>query len=300
MDRLELMKTFLKVADTGSFTAAADRLDMTPQLASKYIRALEEELGAQLFHRSTRRVTLSETGTAFYARCQRLVLDYEELRADVRQDRCAPRGELRITAPHCFGEKYLVDALADFSELYPDIHATLELTDRYVDLLEEGLDLAIRVGSLADSSLIARKLGVTPVVLCASPDYLAKAPILTAPEDLKQQACIVDTNFKLRNKWTFQVDGTPKTFEVDSRIKINNASGARALALKGRGIILTPRYMVADDIAAGRLVAVLTDHLTTELAIHAVYPSTRHLTARVRRFIDFVADQVTGPITGLR
>lgn len=292
MDRIDLMNTFLKVADTGSFTAAADRLDMTPQLASKYVRALEEELGAQLFHRSTRRVTLTDTGSAFYARCARLVSDYEELRADVRQDRCAPRGELRLTAPHCFGEKFLVDALADFSEQYPDIFATLELTDRYVDLLEEGMDLAIRIGSLADSSLLAKKIGMAPVVLCASPDYLAQAATLNEPSDLESHSCIIDTNFKMRNKWTFLVDGQPKVYDVDGRLKINNAHGARSLALKGRGVVLTPGYMVADDIEDGRLVPVLSDYIASKLAINAVYPATRHLTARVRHFVDFVADRV--------
>lgn len=287
------MKTFLKVADTGSFTAAADRLDMTPQLASKYIRALEEELGAQLFHRSTRRVTLSETGAAFYDRCLRLVADYEELRADVRQDRSAPRGELRVTAPHCFGEKYLIEAIADFSEEYPEIHATLELTDRYVDLLDEGMDLAIRVGTLADSSLIARRLGTASVVLCASPEYLSNAPEIRDPSDLSAHSCIVDTNFKQRNKWSFQVDGQPQVFDVESRIKINNAGGARSLALRGRGIVLTPSYMVAEDIAHGRLIPLLETYTSSTLAIHAVYPSTRHLTARVRHFVDFVANRVT-------
>lgn len=292
MDRIELMKTFLKVADTGSFTSAADKLSMTPQLASKYVRALEEELEAQLFHRSTRRVTLSDTGAAFYERCSRLVDDYEELKSDVRQDTRTLRGELRVTAPHCLGERYLVDALADFSDQFPEIHASLELTDRYVDLLEEGMDVAIRVGTLADSTLLARQIGMASDVLCASPEYLSGAPSLTQPEDLKNHTCIVDTNFKQRNKWPFEINGQSKVIEVTSRMKINNASGARALALKGRGIVLTPSYMVADDLAEGRLVQLLGDFTGSTLAIHAIYPSTRHLTARVRRFVDFVAQRV--------
>ncbi len=292
MDRIDLMKTFLKVADTGSFTAGAEKLGMTPQLASKYVRALEDELSAQLFHRSTRRVTLSDTGTAFYERCARFVADFEELKADVRQDTCAPRGDLRITAPHCFGEKYLLNALADFSEQFPEIHATLELTDRYVDLLEDGMDLAIRIGSLADSSLFARQIGMATMVVCASPEYLSAAPNLSHPAELAIHACVVDTNFRMRNKWTFTVDGKSEVFEVASRLKVNNANAARTLALKGRGVVLTPSYMVTDDLANGRLVQLLGEFTTAELAIHALYPSKRHLTARVQRFIEFIAKRV--------
>ncbi len=289
MDRIDLMKTFLKVAETGSFTAAADRLGMTPQLASKYIRILEEQLRAQLFHRSTRRVTMTETGAAFHDRCARLVDDFEELKTDVRQDNCALRGVLRVTAPHCFGEKYLVEALADFSVEYPEISTAVDLTDRYVDILEEGIDLAIRIGNLEDSSLLAKQIGMSTVVLCASPQYLSTAPDLHTPDDLQHHSCIVDTNFKARNKWTFTVNGAPKVFEVDSRLKINNANGARTLALKGQGVVLSPYYMVSEDIEENRLMPLLTDFTRSELAIHAVYPSTRHLTARVRRFIDFIA-----------
>ncbi len=289
MDRIDLLKTYLKVADTGSFTAAAERLDMTPQLASKYIRALESELGAQLFHRSTRRVTMTETGAAFYERCARLVDDFDELKADVRQDHCAPRGQLRLTAPHCFGGKYLVEALADFSAEHPEISATLDLTDHYINLVEDGVDVAIRIGSLEDSSLLARQIGMVPVVLCASPDYIANAPDLNTPSDLDQHACIVDTNFKAENKWTFLVDGQPATYRVEGRLKINSASGARTLALKGQGLLLTLRYMVDDDIRTGRLIPLLPDYMATKLAINAVYPPTRHLSARVRRFIDFMA-----------
>ncbi|TYC80133.1 LysR family transcriptional regulator [Stappia sp. BW2] len=291
MDRIDLLKTFLKVADTGSFTAAAERLDMTPQLASKYIRALECELGAQLFHRSTRRVNMTETGVAFYDRCARLVEDFEELKADVRQEHCSPRGQLRLTAPHCFGGKYLVEALADFSAEHTEISATLDLTDRYVNLLDEGIDLAIRIGNLEDSSLLARQIGMVPVVLCASPEYIANAPDLNNPNDLENHACIIDTNFKSQNKWTFLVDGQPVTYQVEGRLKVNSASGARTLALKGQGLLLSLQYMVDDDIKSGRLIPLLPDYMATKLAINAVYPPTRHLSARVRRFIDFMADR---------
>lgn len=291
MDRIELLKTFLKVADTGSFTAGAERLGMTPQLASKYIRALEHELGAQLFHRSTRRVNMTETGAAFYDRCARIVEDFDELKADVRQDHCTPRGELRLTAPQCFGGKFLVEALADFSTEFPEISATLDLTDRYVNLLDEGIDLAIRIGNLEDSSLLARQIGMAPMVLCASPEYLSNAPDLNRPSDLADHICIIDTNFKARDRWTFLVDGQPVVHRVQGRLKVNSASGARTLALKGQGVLLSLEYMVDDDIQAGHLVPLLSDYMATKLAINAVYPPTRHLSARVRRFIDFMSDR---------
>ena len=291
MDRIDLMRTYLAVAETGSFTAAAERLGMTTQLASKYVRALEDDLGSQLFNRSTRRVSLTPTGAAYFDRCARIVGDFEELRADVRQDHRAPRGALRITAPHCFGGKYLVDALADFATDYPDITIHLDMTDRYVDMLEDGIDVAIRIGSLEDSSMIARRIGSVPVVLCASPAYLASAPPLEEPSDLDRHACIVDTNFRAQNRWSFLIDGQPKTLTVSGRFHVNNASGARTLALRDQGVFLTPGYMVSDDIEAGRLVPVLQDYAVSQMAVSAVYLENRHLSAKIRSFVDFMGDR---------
>lgn len=289
MDRLDLMKTYLSVADTRSFVGAAKRLGMTPQLASKYVRALEEELGAQLFHRSTRNVGMTETGAAFYDRCAQLVEDFEELKADVAQQNRTPRGELKMTAPQCFGGKYLVDGLADFSVAYPEVTVSLDLADRYLNLVEDGFDLAIRIGDLDDSSLVARQISKCTIVCCASPNYLRRSAPLDVPADLLNHDCIVDTNFKAQNRWPFEADGKSVAFDVAGRFKVNSASGARKMALQDRGVFLTLNYMVQDDLEAGDLVQVLSKYSNAALPVNIIYPPTKHLSAKVRAFIDFAA-----------
>lgn len=289
MDRIELMKTYLAVADAGSFTQAADKLNITPQLTSKYIRALEDNLGSQLFNRSTRRVSLTQTGAAYYDRCARLVQDFDELTAAVRQDHHVPRGKLRVTAPIDFGELHLIDALSEFANAFPEISINLTLTDRFLDMLEESIDVAIRIGSLEDSSLIARRIGTAPIVFCASPAYLANHLNPKHPRDLLEHDCIVDTNFKLQGNWPFLVDGRPQRVAVSGRFQVNSPSAARRLALNGQGIALVPSYIISKDIKAGRLQTLLDEFSASDLAIHAVYPETRHLSAKSRSFVDFVA-----------
>lgn len=289
MDRIELMKTYLAVADAGSFTQAADKLNITPQLASKYIRALEDDLGSQLFNRSTRRVNLTQTGAAFYDRCARLVEDFDELTAAVRQDHQVPRGELRVTAPIDFGELHLIDALSDFADAFPDISINLTLTDRFLDMLEEGIDVAIRIGELESSSLIARRIGTAPIVFCASPQYLAHHPMPNHPRELLKLNCIIDTNFKLESSWPFLVNGKLERVSVTGRFRVNNASAARRLALNGHGITLVPSYIVSQDLKEGRLISVLEEFSVSDLGIHAVYPEARHLSAKTRSFVDFIA-----------
>lgn len=289
MDRIELMKTYLAVADAGSFTLAADKLNITPQLASKYIRALEDDLGSQLFNRSTRRVSLTQTGAAYYDRCARLVEDFDELTAAVRQDQQTPRGELRVTAPIDFGELHLIDALSEFANAFPDISINLTLANSFLDMQEEGIDVAIRIGVLEDSSLIARRIGTAPIVFCASPAYLATRPNPKHPHDLLKHDCIVDTNFKRQGNWPFLVDGKLQPVTVSGRFRVNSPSAARKLALSGQGIALIPSYIISNDIKAGRLETFLGDFSASDLAIHAVYPETRHLSAKTRRFVDFIA-----------
>ncbi len=289
MDRIELMKTYLAVADAGSFTQAADKLNITPQLASKYIRALEDDLGSQLFNRSTRRVNLTHTGAAYYDRCARLIEDFDELTAAVRQDHQVPRGELRVTAPVDFGELHLIDALSDFADAFPDISINLTLTDRFLDMLEEGIDVAIRIGELESSSLIARRIGTAPIVFCASAEYLAHTPKPAHPGELSKHKCIVDTNFKLGSSWPFMVNGKLERISIVGRFRVNNASAARRLALNGHGITLVPSYIVSQDLKEGRLISVLEEFSASDLGIHAVYPEARHLSAKTRSFVDFVA-----------
>lgn len=296
MDRIELMRTFVAVAQTGSFTGAADRLGVTPQLASKYVRALEDDLAAQLFNRSTRKVQLTETGSAFLARCVQFVDEFDDLRAEARREHRTLQGPLRITAPLTFGEMYLTDLLGEFSLSYPQLQIDLNLTDRFVDLMDDAADVAIRIGALQDSSLIARKLASNSIVLCASPKYLAQAGHPQHCADLVNHNCIVDTNFKQQNTWVLEENGSQVKVRVKGPIRINNAGAVRLLALAGHGIALCPEYAVARDLRAGLLVPVLQGASLQSSAIYALYKENRHLSAKIRVLIDFISSRLSARI----
>ncbi len=289
MDRIELLRTFLAVADTESFTAGAARLNISPQLASKYVRALEDDLGVQLFVRSTRRVSLTQTGAGFRSRSAQLVEDYDDLARTVQQTHHAPTGCLRLTAPTNFAEIYLVDALAEFAEAYPDVTVDLRLTDRFVDLLEDGVDVAIRIGELADSQLIARRIGPAELVVCAAPDYLAKAGQPKTIAELSEHSCILDSNMRDTDHWVFESEGKVDRVPVSGRFRLNSALGACRLALAGQGIVFGPTYVMAPHIASGDLVPVLPQIATRELGIYAIYQENRHLSTKIRVFVDFMA-----------
>lgn len=292
MDRLELMRTFVAVATTGSFTAAADRLSMTPQLTSKYVRALEDHLEVTLLTRTTRRVSLTETGNVFLERCKALLDSYEELAASVRQDGAKPKGHLKVSAPVTFGELYLVDALLAFTGEFPELEVTLDLTDRYIDIVEDGVDVAIRIGTLGDSSLIARSLAPAQFLYCANANYLARHGRPVKPADLLDHSCIVDTNFRDKDQWPFMVDGTVERIRVSGKFRVNSASVARRLTLAGEGILMGPSYVVSADIQEGRLEPLLQDYQLPQTRISAVYPEKRHLSAKTRVFVDFMTDHL--------
>ena len=295
MDRIDLMKAYIAVAESGSFTAAAHRLGMTPQLVSKYVRALEDQLNVQMFIRSTRNVRLTETGAAYLGKCTQLLEDFEELTAAVRQDHRAPQGKLTIAAPATYGELYLTDLIADFSLVYPKVEIDLHLSDRYVSLVDEGFDVAIRIGSLSNSSYIARKIAETNLVYCASPDYVDRHGMPASPKDLETHACIIDSNFRHGGNWPFVGSNGAHSIEVKGLLKANSASAVRRLALKGGGITLSPQYVVGDDIAAGRLIPILQKYWPASMGIYAVYLENRHLSAKVRVFVDFMRKNLRAP-----
>ena len=288
MDRIDLMRAYVAVAETGSFTGAAQRLGMAPQLVSKYVRALEDHLGVQLFNRSTRSVRLTETGAGYLRKCTQLLDDFDELAAAVRQNHRAPQGTLIIAAPSTYGEHYLADVVADFGLKYPKVQIDLQLSDRYVNLLDEGVDVAIRIGHLEDSSFIARKLTDTRLIYCASPKYLAHNGIPQKPEDLRDHACILDANFRLGNNWPFMDQNGTQKIEVSGRLKSNSAGAARRFALKDGGVLLSPEYVVKNDLSDGTLQPVLERYWPERLGVFAVYLENRHLSAKVRVFIDFM------------
>ncbi|MDX2266170.1 MAG: LysR family transcriptional regulator [Hyphomicrobiales bacterium] len=295
MDTLTAMRAFTAVAAAGSFTAGAEKLGLATNLASKYVGQLETRLGVRLLNRTTRRVSLTEAGRAYLERCTGLLEEFDTLEAAVQDRQARPSGTLTMAAPVTFGEKYLAPALADFMEAEPGVSIDLRLSDRFVNLVDEGFDLAIRIAELQDSSLIAKRLAPARIVACASLDYLRRAGAPQHPAELAAHACIIDTNFRAGPVWPFLVEGERITVKVSGRFAVNSGEAIRALVLRGAGVALCPAYIVGEDIKAGRLVPILASFEAFALGVYAVYPHNRHLAAKVRAAIDFLARRFAAP-----
>ncbi len=289
MDTITGMRTFCAVANEHSFINAAKQLGISPALTSKYIAQLEERLGVRLLNRTTRSLSLTQTGRDYFARSQILLREFDALEDSVQESRASPKGHLLISAPRILAENYLVNVVADFLELYPDITIELKLSDRFVNIVEEGFDLAIRAGALKDSSLIARKLASSHIVYCATPEYLQKYGTPQHPDELTKHSCIVDSNFEGRTLWPFMENGEKISVAVQGSIIVNSAIACRKLALRGFGIMQTPHYMVAKEIAANRLVPILQNFDIFNSGLYVVYPHSKHLPAKTRAFVDFLA-----------
>lgn len=292
MDILICMRTYAAVVSTGSFTQAADRMGISRALTSKYVGRLEEHLGVRLLNRTTRKLNLTEVGRAYYQRCRQLIEDLDELEAAVRHQQASPQGQLRIAAPTTFGESYLTPLVADYLNQQPGVDIELVLADRFVDIVDEGFDLAVRIGSLDDSSLIARRLAPMKVSVCASPAYLKVAGIPLHPRDLAQHNCVIDTNIKDPEQWMFMERARPLRIRVRGRFRVNSAQAVREMLLTGAGIGLCPRYVIDEDLRKGRLALLLQDCQCTEYGVYAVYSHSRHLAAKVRTFVDFLVDRI--------
>ena len=290
MDTIEGMRVFAAVAAEQSFTRGARRLGITAKLASKYVRQLEERLACQLFNRTTRSVALTEVGQAYYDRCLPLLDQFDEVEDAVRDRHHTPAGLIRLTAPTGFGEQILTPALAGFLERYPDIRLDVTLTNATLSLVEEGLDLAIRVGSPGDSTMIARKLAPMRLVFCASPEYLARCGHPASPEDLANHACLVDSNFHNSNLWPYKEEGEVKRVRVDGPFCVNTPRAACDMAVAGLGISLSPHYAAAPRVADGKLQLLFEDRELDAFGLYALYPHNRHLSARVRALVDYLAD----------
>ena len=295
MDRLISMEVFVQVVDQGSFAGAARHMGLSRAMVSKHIQALEERLGARLLNRTTRTVSLTEVGTAYYERCQTVLNDVEEAERVVGDLHHAPKGTLKINAPMSFGAQHLAEALTDFKAEYPDVMIDLSLNDRIVDLVEEGYDVAIRIGELADSSLIARKISVCRRVLCAAPSYLEKHGAPQTLRELTKHNCLLYTLSPKLNEWRFiDQDGAGHSVRVGGSLQANNGDVLRLAAIGGHGLVLEPTFIVGGDIERGDLVPVLTDYTPTEINILLIYPHNRYLTAKVRSFIDFMVEHFKG------
>ena len=285
MDRLDGMRTLVAVARAGGFTAAAERLNLSPKLASKYVAELEARLGVRLLARTTRRVGLTEAGARFLPRAAAILEEVEDLEASLREEAAGPAGTLRVAAPVTFGEMYAAPLLRDLLAMHPDLALDLRLSDAFVDLAEEGFDLAIRIGALPPSGLIARRLGRTELWAVASPGLLARHGAPASPAALADLPCVHDGNLRSGREWPFEVDGAPARVPVRARITVGSARAAAGLAIAGEGVALCPDYVAAPEVEAGRLVRVLDGFPSLVLDIHAV----RLVPARTRVAIDHLA-----------
>ncbi len=291
MDTLNGFAVFTKVVETGGFSAAARELNMSKSAVSKHIAKLEDRLGVRLLNRTTRKLSPTEVGTTFYERALRIVQDVEETEQAASALHTEPRGTLRLNVPMSFGYLHVAPALAEFTDRYPDIRIDMDLNDRVVNLLDEGYDIAIRIARLPDSTLTARKLAPFRLAICASPQYWKKNGIPTCPEDLRDHNCLIYSYLLNENIWPFQGPDGEIAVKVSGNLRANNGDALRAAALEGAGVFLGPTFIVNDDFRTNRLQPILTDFMKTDLAIYAVYPHNRYLSAKVRAFVDFLAER---------
>jgi DNA-binding transcriptional LysR family regulator len=294
MDRFDNMRVFAKVVESGSFAGAAARLGVSASMVSQHVKELEERLGARLLNRTTRKVSLTETGRAYYERCTRLLADLEETEQAVSDMHAAPRGELRVNATPSFGILQLAPAIADFATRFPAISVDLMLSNRVVDLIEESLDVAVRVGLVPDSSLISRQLAPCRVVVCGAPSYFERHGTPRTPADLTNHNCLTvsGTGLSYYRAWHLTAaDGTALNLSPIGNLRTNSGAVLKVAALAGHGLVCLPTYLVGDALQSGRLVTVLDDYTAPPLTLRALYPHNRHLSAKVRAFVDFLASR---------
>jgi DNA-binding transcriptional LysR family regulator len=295
MDRFEELQAFVAVVEAGSFTAAADRLDIAKSAVSRRVSALEERLGAQLLRRTTRRLNLTETGQSFYEHSTRILADLDEAEAAVAQEHGELRGVLRVALPLSFGVRHMSAPIGSFCRLHPRVSFELDLNDRRVDLLAEGVDLALRIGRLADSTLIARRLFEARTVVCASPAYLERHGTPGTPGDLVDHDCLVYGNLPDPTRWVCtDSEGDRHSTDVHAAMTASSGDFLCAASVEGLGIAMQPTFIAGDAIGRGELVPILTDYNWPVAPAYAIYPPTRHLSYRVREFIDFLAGHFAG------
>lgn len=289
MDRLESDRMFVAVMETGSFTAAADRLGTSSGQASKLVSRLESELGVRLLNRTTRAVSATEAGQAYFDRIRPLLDEFDSLDASIRDASHAPRGRLRLTAPLTFGTMELAPTLNAFALQYAEIELDVSFSDRVVNLVDEGFDMGVRVGRPSDSSLIARKLCDVRIVVIGSSAYLKRRGEPQTPDDLVTLDCIIDTNFKEPNRWPFRDDrGNLIGVTISGRLRYSNAEACLNAAEAGLGLACVPSFVAGDALRTGRVRRVLQSFETEPYAVHALYPHSRHLAGKVRVLVDFL------------
>jgi DNA-binding transcriptional LysR family regulator len=288
MDRMTSMATFVKVVESEGFSAAARALGISPSMATTHVRSLEEHLGVRLLNRSTRRVSLTEAGQTYYERCLQILAEVEDADRVAQALQSTPRGTLRLNTSVAI-PPFLAPVIAEFVTLYPDVSINLTMTDRMIDLVEEGFDLAVRNMLIPDSSLIVRRVASYRFVVCGAPSYFATRGVPNQPADLVQHTCLIYSHSAWGNEWRFAGPDGEQSVPVSGNLQANSDNALRLAAVHGQGLALAPTFLVADEIKSGRLVPVLSRFLQTEHAINAVYPHRHHLSAKVRSFIDLLA-----------
>lgn len=291
MDIIEGMRTFVAIAAEQSFTDGARRVGISTKLASKYVGQLEERLSAQLLYRTTRSVTLTETGAAYYERCLPLLEQFDELEGLMQEKHSELAGRIRITAPTGFGSSHLVRMLQPFQRKHPKVSVELHLSDHQVSVIDEGFDLAIRFGLLKDSSLVARKLMNMRIVCCASPEYLSEHGRPRDPAALATHNCLLQTTRGDSDNWEFKGPGGIFSVPVSGNFRANSPLAVAHMAADGHGIGRLPLYTARPFIAENRLKLIFEKEEAKVLGLYAVYPPSRHLTARIRALIDHLAVQ---------
>ncbi len=291
MDRWTEIALFVQVADTGSLSRAAEALSLSNAAASRHLNALEERLGARLVERNTRRLYLTDTGLAFCARARAILAELADAESMVNATAVKPTGTLRITASLSFSMQHIAPLLGEYTRRYPEVNVHVETANRYLDIIDNNIDVAIRTREMEpDSGITIRRLAETRRLLCASPRYLALHGLPDAPEDLAAHKLLIYTLASDPNLLRFRRDGEVRTIELRGLLESNDGQVLRAAALDGMGVLVQPTYIVYEDIVAGRLVPILDAWDLPRLTINLAYPSRKHLSAKVRSFIDFIAE----------
>lgn len=295
MNKFDAMRAFVAVVDAGSFVGAAERLQISKPVVSRLVAELEADLGVRLLHRTTRKLSLTPEGDTFVGRCRSVLFELEEAEDDIKHRSAQARGLLRVNAPVSYGLSHLAALWPGFMHKHPEVTLDVTLSDRVVDLVEEGYDMAVRIGKLEPSTLVSRRLGDTRLLLCASPGYIKKNPLPDRPEDLSHHRILSYSLLSSGDHWLFTSNKDTK-HQVSVRItpvmRTNNGDTCRAAALQDLGIVLQPDFLIGEDIQAGRLIELMPAWRAGELGVFAVYPSRRYLSAKVRLLVEYLAEHL--------
>jgi DNA-binding transcriptional LysR family regulator len=293
MDRMTSIATFVKIAEAGGFAAAARKLGVSPSTVTTQIQDLEDRLGVRLLNRSTRKVSLTDIGKAYYERCMHILADMDEADSAIQATHAKPSGvfHLNVSISIPF---FVAPVIAEFTSLYPDVEVNMMMSDHMVDLVEEGIDLAITTLPVPSSNLVMRRVGSVRLVVYGSPDYFARRSLPREPGDLANHNCLKYAFSSWGSEWRFKSPEGLRAIHISGNMETNSVNALKQAAVLGQGLILVPDYLVADEVKAGRLMPVLTEYCSPELPINAVYPHRQHLSTNVRSFLDLVSKHAHG------